>query len=171
MTGVNVSCVQASLSGSSLSLGESHFIHIASFVEINPRITLYISPPLLSLFEINSRTLYIYRLLWDPSKDNSSFSPGLGSRLVLSDTWVPTMRWEGMGSRRDGRRDERNILSRLGSSYVSDSETVTELLAESATSAGTERSNITYQNTKPTRDDCSCWPRMSVLYRDISRMQ
>ena len=45
---------------------------------------------------------------------------------------------------RDGRRDERNILSRLGSSYVSVLETVTGLLTESATSAGTERSNIKY---------------------------
>ena len=88
-------------------------------------------------------SLYTYRLLWDPSKDNSSFAPGLGSRLVLSDTWVPTMRWEDMESR-DGRRDERNILSRLGSSYVSVLETVTGLLTESATSAGTERSNIKY---------------------------
>ena len=43
---------------------------------------------------------------------------------------------------RDGRRDERNILSRLGSSYVSVLETVTGLLTESATSAGTECSNI-----------------------------
>ena len=65
-TGGNVSWGQASLSGSSLSLGKRHFLsHL--FLKFNFFVIVI--------------------------KDKLSFEPGQGSLLVLSDTWVPTIRW------------------------------------------------------------------------------